>query len=79
MTKMKSLSAVLDEDLEGVLAKMGLLEDLEQAKILCSECGIQLTLSNVQFILPLPDGGSQFVCDSVECADSFLSRTQLSE
>ena len=59
-----------------MLTKMGLIKDIEEGRILCSNCGVQLSVSTVQFILPLPNGATRLVCDSVECADSLATQRE---
>jgi hypothetical protein len=66
------LSVVLDEDLKAVLAKMGLLQSLEDGQTSCCRCGGPLTIRNLQFVLPAAGDKAVFVCDSAACVESYL-------
>ena len=73
------LSAIMDEDMNAVLAKMGLLRPFEEGQISCCQCGKQVTLKNLQFILPQEGGGAQVVCDSTDCIDTFLTTSAVTQ
>ncbi len=65
------VSAVHEEDLEGTLRKIGLLDELNTGKIKCKFCSTQITLSNMHSILPHSQGFS-FICDKPECTKKLM-------
>lgn len=61
------IHAVHSKDLEGLLAKLELLEDFNSGKVTCVSCGIVLTRDNLAFIFP-SEGKVKFLCSSSSCA-----------
>jgi D-ribose pyranose/furanose isomerase RbsD len=74
--KHDNLHAVLDEDVARVLAELGQLHAVETGDILCHECGIPITLKNIQIIMALPSGEYHFVCDRTECVRSYMRKQE---
>ena len=60
------LHAVHEDDLASFLGKLGLLEDFNSGKLICSQCGNVVTKKNLAFIYP-SDGIVKFLCSSPEC------------
>ena len=71
-----NLHAVLDEDMTRVLEELGQLQSLESGNILCHECGTPIALKNLQIIVPMLSGEYRFVCDKIECVESYLSKQE---
>jgi hypothetical protein len=70
----EKIKAVFDEEIEEVLRKIGKLDDIKNGEVLCSECGIQVSVESIQIILPLGDGTWDFVCNGIECVRSYLGK-----
>ncbi len=68
----KTLLAVNDDDLIGLLRSIGCLEKIEAGEIFCSECNIPITMKNLQFILPTANAQFTFVCNTPSCVEKYL-------
>lgn len=60
------LHAVHENDLLAFLEKLGVLEDFNSGKLVCSQCGNVVTSENLAFIYP-SEGTVKFVCSSPAC------------
>lgn len=67
----KPLQAVLDEDLVSLLKSIGQLERIEAATVFCSQCGVLITLHNLQLIIPSSKDQFEFVCDDFKCVEKY--------
>ncbi|MCX5888388.1 MAG: hypothetical protein NTY36_02930 [Deltaproteobacteria bacterium] len=70
----EKLRAVLDEDISSVLEKFGQVQAVVDGEIICQECGIPITLKNIQVIIPLREGKFHYVCNRVECVIAYLEK-----
>ena len=73
----KRLHAVLDEDIEKLLDKLGQLEPIQNGEVTCHECGAPIMVKNLQIILPLPNGGFHFVCSNTDCVRAHAEKEGL--
>ena len=67
MYRASVIKAVHDVDLERVLRKLGLYEDLASGRLRCAICGRPLSLENLGGLYKGRDGEIKLVCDRVEC------------
>jgi hypothetical protein len=67
----RTLQAVLDEDLVNLLKSVGQLEKIETATVFCSQCGVLITLDNLQLIIPSSKNEFEFVCNDFKCVEKF--------
>lgn len=74
--KQERLNAVLDEDLQQLLKKVGEFERIERGEVYCSCCGIPITLKNIQILMPLADGAFEYVCQSAACMELFTREAE---
>jgi hypothetical protein len=66
------LLAVNDDDLVDLLKSIGYMERLEAGELFCAECGTPVSLTNLQFIVPMTDSQFKFVCRFPKCVDKYL-------
>jgi len=74
--KKEKLSAVFEEDLPGLLRKIGLSNALESGELFCIKCGAQINSSNLQIIMPRQNGVYEFVCSTPECVEGYFSKKE---
>ena len=65
--KEQKINAVMDEDIEKVIANLGILEEFKGGQFICSKCGVLISLTNVQIIIPLGNDKYDFICNNMEC------------
>ena len=70
MKNRNSLQAVMDEDLRELLKSIGELDAIETGGRFCKVCKTLITVKNLQMIIPLQQGGFEFVCDRPECVEA---------
>ena len=67
----EKVSAVHDQDLEGLLETLGLLEAIQNGTVKCDVCGETVKLENILCVFPA--GKSVGIgCDRPECARQVL-------
>lgn len=66
----KEINAILDSDLDGVLAKLGLSYEFHHGKLKCKFCKIAIDSKSIYSIFP-ESGDVKLVCRSQECIDKF--------
>lgn len=73
MRKRVEVKAIYDQDLEHVLASLGILDKLVEGELNCVVCGCQVDLDNLGTIFPEGDeiGVS---CDNDRCIRTITSR-----
>lgn len=71
----KGLKAVLENDLERVLANLGILESLRQGQLTCGVCGELVTEQNLRCIYPQ---GTEVraCCDRLGCFEKAFSSVE---
>ena len=69
----KTVPAVFDEDLTGLLTAIGKLEEIENGKSVCAVCHSAITLQNLQLIVPQDGGVFLLVCNDPKCVEAFSS------
>ena len=73
MRKRLEVKAVYDQDLEQVLANLGILDELVTGKLTCAVCGCQVDLDNLGTIFP--DGDKVGIsCDNDRCVRRITNR-----
>ena len=72
MRKRIEVKAVYDDDLEQVLANLGILDELVAGELSCAVCGCQVDLDNLGAIFPNNDkiGVS---CDNTRCIQAIAT------
>lgn len=68
----RELDVVHEQDLENVMRKANLWEELQARHLKCKFCGTTITSDNLHSIFPQAEGFS-LTCDSAECVQE-LSR-----
>lgn len=66
MRKSIEVKAVYDQDLQRVLANLGILDELIAGKLGCAVCGCQVDLDNLGTIFP-EDDKVRVSCDNNRC------------
>lgn len=66
MTQERTVSAVLDEQLESFLKSIGELERIESGNAICIVCGTHMTIENISLVVPI-GGEVTYVCDQQLC------------
>jgi hypothetical protein len=66
------LTAVHESDLEGVLAKLGVLETLRREEILCVGCGKPVSLASLGCLFGR-NGRVQVCCDDPACLERVIA------
>ena len=77
MKKQLTLKAMLNSDIEKLLAKLGVLELMDAGKIQCAICGKTITRDNF-YCLYVEHGEIKFCCNQLSCYEE-LSKAQLKE
>ena len=57
----------MDEDLEQVLAALGLLAHVRAGELQCHSCGVILTLRNIGLLIPQSDKSIVILCHDPNC------------
>jgi hypothetical protein len=65
---------ILDEDLENILKSISLFERIQNGDVLCSQCGVQITLKNLQLLIPMPNKNFEFVCSDPKCIETYYEK-----
>lgn len=75
MTSSKKIevNAILGEEFDKLLEKLGVLEEFEAGKYRCVCCGELLTRENVLIVFPLSESNIGFVCEKPECVAKYKS------
>ena len=70
------MKAIIDEQLEEVLTKIGVWEDFCNGTVLCSKCRRAIDINNLGLFIPRRgEGGArlfEFYCDDPDCISEFL-------
>ena len=66
-----ALQAVLDEDVRKLLESLDQLDLIESQKIFCSQCVNQITINNLQLIIPLKTDQFEYVCNNSVCVEQY--------
>jgi hypothetical protein len=69
-SKRSKLLAVCDEDIEGWLASLGILDRVKDGKMQCFICKGEINISNIQIVSRVK-GEIVLVCDKAECICNF--------
>ena len=77
MKNRHNIQAVLDEDLSDLLRSLGELAAVQAGERFCKICKTLITLRNLQMIIPLEEGGFEFVCDKPECIEAYGQSKEL--
>jgi len=72
--KSDKLQAIFEEDIEGLLSKIGMLDIIQRGDSCCFKCGVQITLKNLQLLIPVVDSKFEFVCNESKCIESYYSQ-----
>ena len=73
MRKRIEVKAVYDQDLEQVLASLGILDRLIAGEVSCTVCGCQVDLDNLGAIFPAGDDIG-VCCDKDKCVRTITTR-----
>ena len=75
MTSLKKIevNAILGEEFDELLEKLGVLEEFKVGKYRCNCCGEVLTKENVLIVFPLSDSDVGFVCKKPGCVVKYKS------
>jgi len=73
MRKRVEVKAVYDQDLEQVLASLGILDKLIEGELSCAVCGCQVDLDNLGSIFPEGDEIG-ISCDNDRCVRIITTR-----
>ena len=71
MTQERTVSAVLDEQLESFLKSIGELERIGSHSAKCTVCGTHMTLQNISLVVPMGDMVT-YVCDRQACVFHYV-------
>lgn len=66
-TKDDHLKAVYSSDIDAFLAKLEVLEQFNQGKLVCKYCKKAITRSNLYAIIPMPNKNVDMCCNSPDC------------
>lgn len=69
------LRTILDEDLKSFLESICQLRPIEDGEVFCIMCERQITLANLQMIIPGENGRFDFVCNDPKCIEQFSSKS----
>jgi hypothetical protein len=75
---MRSLTAVFDDDLAGLLASLGELQAVEAGERRCKFSGDVITVNNLHAIFP-ESGSIKCVCDKPACVVALAGRVRTDE
>ena len=71
------MKAIIDEQLEEVLDKLGVWDDIMSNKVQCAHCGTIISTENLSAFIPRHDidGGKriEFYCNAPECINALLN------
>ncbi len=73
MRKRVEVKAIYDQDLEQVLANLGILDKLIAGELNCAVCGCQVDLDNLGTIFP-DDDKVGVSCDNSRCIRAITTR-----
>ena len=73
MRKKVEVKAVYDQDLEQLLANLGILDKLVAGDLTCAVCGCQVDLDNLGTIFP-DDDKVGVSCDNSKCIRAITTR-----
>lgn len=73
MRKRVEVKAVYDQDLQQVLANLGILDKLIAGELSCAVCGCQVDLDNLGTIFP-HGGEVGMSCDNNRCVRTITTR-----
>ena len=71
--KRTEINAILSEDFDELLAKLGALQEFEAGICACVVCGDRLSRQNVRIVFPASENSVGFVCDRPECVAKYRS------
>lgn len=71
------MKAIIDEQLEEVLSKLGVWEDLCSHKVHCAHCNKEIKIENIGIFIPRRDNEGNriidFYCNELDCINAVLS------
>lgn len=68
----KKINFVLDDDLEGLLKKIGVFSDFKENKKKCKFCKEVVNMKNLHSIFK-ESGDIKFICDKPECVKELIN------
>jgi hypothetical protein len=72
--KKQSQKVLYDEDLGKFLSSVNQLAELEAGHLFCKECGVVITQSNLQLIVPISEVSYEYVCKSPQCVKNYYDQ-----
>lgn len=75
MKKKREIHAVHESDLDDFLENIGLLEDLENGKLICDICGCKVSRENFRCVYPIA-GEIKICCSKLECYQKALTKVK---
>jgi len=69
--KKTEINAILGEDFDKLLERLGVWQDFNDGKYRCQFCGEQVGTKNVLIIFPLSDNEIGFICKKAECLTKY--------
>lgn len=71
------MKAIIDEQLEEVLSKLGVWEALCSHKVHCTHCNKEIEIENMGIFIPRRDSDGNriidFYCNDMDCINAVLS------
>lgn len=67
LPKKTQINAILGEEFDKLLDRLGAREEFEAGKYRCHICGDQIGVGNVLLVFPLSENEVGFVCRKLEC------------
>ncbi len=71
--KKETISAIYEDDIQGVFEKLGLWKELKGGKIKCAVCGDIITFDNFSAMKKI-DGVIKMICDKGTCFMEFNNK-----
>lgn len=73
LPKRTQIDAILGEEFEQLLDRLGAREEFEAGKYRCHICGGKVEVNNVLLVFPLSENEVGFVCRKPECIIRYKS------
>lgn len=67
LPKRTQIYAILGEEFDKLLDRLGIREEFEAGKYCCHNCGDQVAANNVLLVFPLSENEVGFVCRKPDC------------
>ena len=75
LNRQKEVSAVLGEDFDQLLSRLGIRSEFEAGNYKCQNCQQSITVNNVLLVFPIPEREVGFLCRNPECVVEYAVAT----